>query len=307
MLTNAEYSFKQAFLTFLKDVKSDVVIRAVADALELRDFDRAFSIVNSYIARFSVAVPEAFQQAASQEMVHAAEMLKPITGAVAIAFDPGNPAAAALMRRAQLQFIRDFSAEQRAATTRALSDALATGAGPRQAAVAFRDSMGLTPYQQTVIGNYRRMLANGESEALTRTIRDRRFDPTVRTAIRTGSSLSPEQIERMVNRYRERYLMLRAETIARTESTRVTSLARREAFRQTVDDLGLDRSQIRRVWNATNDGRTRDSHRDMDGQEVAFDAPFISGLGNRLMYPGDPSAPAEDVINCRCVVTNRVL
>lgn len=307
MLAGVEGLVKQSFMAFLRDVRSDAVIREVANALERRDFERAFKIVDSYIARFSAVIPRAFQRAARLEMEHASETLKPLAGVVALSFDPGDLRAAQLMRRAQLQFIRDFSAEQRRATTRALSEALATGAGPIEAARAFRDSIGLSTYQQGVVSNYRRLLVNGEAEALDRAVRDRRFDSTVRSAVRTGEPLSSAQINRMTDRYRERFIMLRAETIARTESTRVTSMARQEAFRQTVDDLGLDRSQLRRVWNATHDARTRDSHRDMDGQEVAFDQPFVSGLGNRLMYPGDPSAPIEDTIQCRCVVTNRVM
>lgn len=52
---------------------------------------------------------------------------------------------------------------------------------------------------------------------------------------------------------------------------------------------------------------TRDSHADMEGQTVnGADTPFISGAGNQLLYPGDPLAPAGEVINCRCYVVSRV-
>ena len=53
MLAGVEGLVKQAFVTFLRDVRSDAVIREVADALERRNFDRAFAIVDSYVARFS--------------------------------------------------------------------------------------------------------------------------------------------------------------------------------------------------------------------------------------------------------------
>jgi uncharacterized protein with gpF-like domain len=60
------------------------------------------------------------------------------------------------------------------------------------------------------------------------------------------------------------------------------------------------------TWNTAGDERVRESHADMEGQQVPLGQPFVSGLGNDLMYPGDPSAPAEDVINCRCVVTREL-
>jgi hypothetical protein len=45
----------------------------------------------------------------------------------------------------------------------------------------------------------------------------------------------------------------------------------------------------------------------MDGQQQPWGKPFESGLGNALMYPGDGSAPAEDVIQCRCVLTRELV
>lgn len=52
-------------------------------------------------------------------------------------------------------------------------------------------------------------------------------------------------------------------------------------------------------WLATPDDRTRDSHHEADGQVVALNSEFMVG-GARLAFPGDPSGPAEEVINCRC-------
>jgi hypothetical protein len=46
------------------------------------------------------------------------------------------------------------------------------------------------------------------------------------------------------------------------------------------------------------DGNTRDIHAMVDGDEVPFDRPFSNGL----MFPGDPSGSAENVINCRCQI-----
>lgn len=56
-------------------------------------------------------------------------------------------------------------------------------------------------------------------------------------------------------------------------------------------------------WLATDDHRVRESHEDIDGQERELGEPFETGNGNEAMFPGDPSLPASDRINCRCAVS----
>ena len=56
-------------------------------------------------------------------------------------------------------------------------------------------------------------------------------------------------------------------------------------------------------WLAVLDERVRDWHSNIDGQIQNIDDPFITGQGNRLMFPGDPtSGVANEVISCRCAV-----
>jgi uncharacterized protein with gpF-like domain len=102
-------------------------------------------------------------------------------------------------------------------------------------------------------------------------------------------------------------LNYRAENIARTEALSILSAARQEAMVQVIEQSGIDVSQVERIWHSTKDNRTRHSHTEMNGQTVGMDEPFTSGLGNELMYPGDPNAPAEDRINCRCTLTYNIL
>lgn len=302
LLTGQELFIRRAFNRFVLDVRSSEVGGEIARFLSNRDVEGAMRLVDGYIHQFSTVVQTVFQAAGGT----GAQALKPLVGTRALIFDAGDPRTAALMRRTQLQFIRMFSQEQRRATTRALTEALAAGIPPTLAASAFRNSLGLNAMQEQAAVNYRRSLEAITKDALARQARDKKFDNTIRSARKTGKPLEAKQIDRMVDRYRAGLLAARGSTIARTEALRITNQARTEAIRQAVDDLGLDRRRVTRVWNATMDDRTRDSHANMDGQEVALDEPFISGLGNRLMFPGDPSAPIEDVINCRCVVTNMV-
>lgn len=84
----------------------------------------------------------------------------------------------------------------------------------------------------------------------------------------------------------------RATRVARTE---VVGAANMGAHSQVVA-LGFTGTK---TWLATNDGRTRETHRDADGQRVNITAPFIVG-DFPLDAPGDPSGPPGEVIDCRC-------
>jgi hypothetical protein len=88
----------------------------------------------------------------------------------------------------------------------------------------------------------------------------------------------------------------RAEALARTE---VISASNAGATAQ-VEAMG-DAAPPFRQWMATNDTRTRPTHRAADGQVVPRETPFSVGASS-LEFPGDPSGPAGEVINCRCTI-----
>lgn len=87
--------------------------------------------------------------------------------------------------------------------------------------------------------------------------------------------------------------------IARTETTRAENASRLEAFKH-AESLGIKQKKI---WVATADKRTRDSHRKLNGEEVDLDKPFSNGL----MYPGDPTGDAKQVVNCRCAMITDIV
>lgn len=88
-----------------------------------------------------------------------------------------------------------------------------------------------------------------------------------------------------------------ARTVAQTERTRVQSQARNQAIGEAAQ-MGI---AVRRKWICKG-YHSRPTHRMLHGQIVGADEPFITATGISLMYPGDPSAPAEEVINCHCVL-----
>jgi HK97 family phage portal protein len=102
-----------------------------------------------------------------------------------------------------------------------------------------------------------------------------------------------ESRQQLVERIRSTYTGYsesRARTIARTEVHAATQTGTMEGYKQA----GLDT----KIWVAVMDSETRDSHAAVDGEEVPIGHVFSNGL----MYPGEPTAPAEEVINCRCSI-----
>lgn len=86
-----------------------------------------------------------------------------------------------------------------------------------------------------------------------------------------------------------------AERILRTETTRAYNLANFSQQEKVAQDI----PDMQKRWMATGDGRTRQTHLNAHGQTVDVDKPFKIG-GAELMYPGDPTAPPSETINCRC-------
>jgi hypothetical protein len=89
----------------------------------------------------------------------------------------------------------------------------------------------------------------------------------------------------------------RAIVVARTETIGALNAGRTEAF-AAVAEADPD-TEYERIWIATDDRRTRPTHDAADGQRVPLGSPFIVG-GFPLAFPGDPSGPPQEIIQCRC-------
>ena len=116
----------------------------------------------------------------------------------------------------------------------------------------------------------------------------------VSRGISTGMSYA--QVARLLEN-QTRIGFNRAIRIARTEGHRIQCTATMDAM-ETAKERGAD---VLKQWDSTLDGKTRDSHRAVDGEIRELDKPFSNGL----MFAGDPSGRAEEVINCRCAVLQR--
>lgn len=88
-----------------------------------------------------------------------------------------------------------------------------------------------------------------------------------------------------------------ARRVAQTERNRVQSQARADALHEAAQAGVI----VTKKWSARM-RNTRDSHAALNGVEIPENEKFRTIWGNELRYPGDPEAPASEVINCHCVL-----
>jgi hypothetical protein len=216
-----------------------------------------------------------------------------------IRFDTGNPRVVQRARENQLDRVREMTQDTRSTIRAVLAD---TTRNPRELAREIRESIGLTQTQSQHVANYRRALETGDyADALGRELRDARADRT----LRAGKQLSPDQIDRMVDRYRQNYVAYRAETIARTEAARNVHEGIADSFQQAVDRGDIEADSLVKEWiPGPRTRHARDDHRSaaLLEQRPGVREPFVMADGTRMMFPGQ--GPVEHVANCRCTVAH---
>lgn len=91
----------------------------------------------------------------------------------------------------------------------------------------------------------------------------------------------------------------RASTVARTETHAAATYAASESARQAEQDFGI---VLVKEWLPTMDDCTREDHRAMVSHPpIPLNEKFSVG-GELMDRPGDPSASAANLVNCRCAL-----
>lgn len=316
-LARQEAAIRGAFLEAIRQHGRSINMTALADALERGDVARAVEIARvtpAMLYGMDAAITGAFAQGANMIAASAPAF------AVSFGFDGRAPRAERWALENAANLVREISADQVTALREATEAQIAAGVNPRQAAVNIAGKVnrvtgnreggivGLHSSQARTVQNVREDLANLDVRYFTRTLRDKRFDPLVRRAIRDEKPLSQADIDRIAGRYADRALKYRADVIARTESINALRAGRDEGIRQAIEQGAINGNATQKVWDSTGDSRVRPDHRTMDGQSVAMNEAFTAPDGSRLMYPGDSSlgASAAQTVQCRCVVNYRV-
>jgi len=128
--------------------------------------------------------------------------------------------------------------------------------------------------------------------SIAKTTRENIVNAIARSVTQEGGT-SYIAIAREISRTVPSINRARAELIASTEAHGAATYGSDQAAVAT----GLSLSK---EWGTTEDRRAREDHIAADGQVRQMEEAFLVG-GVRMMRPGDPNAPVEQIARCRCL------
>lgn len=202
--------------------------------------------------------------------------------------------------------VRDVSDDVRQSISSVITRGVQAGWSPDKMARELKTAVGLTSSQYDAVSNYRSLLENGRPDALDRQLRDATFDSAVQSSVDGLTKLTPDQIERFTNRYADRYLAYRANTIARYESLRASNQGGSDSVQSAIDAGVISPEDITTDWMIANDEITCPRCRsvvDIQPDGVPFGTPFTWAAGKRtgqiMLAPLHP--------DCRCTNTYKVV
>lgn len=315
-----ERQLQVAFLAAIDDLRNGAQIGLIAERLERGDIDgalRALNIEPAAFRLFEEGIREAFI-GGGVAATGAMPVLRDPNGARLVTrFDARSPGAERFMTELagrNLRLVDDVLVGARQTMTQGLVD----GRNPRSVALDLVGRknratgrrqggiIGLSSVQEQYVATAQQDLLSGNPERLRHYLtlgrRNKSHDRAVLAAIREGRAVDADRVRRMLGDLSDSYLLLRGETIARTETIGALNASHRDAFDQLIASGNVQRNQVQKIWRATRDKRTRDSHRHLDSESIGIDERFSNGL----QYPCDPSGPASEVVNCRCSLDYRI-
>jgi hypothetical protein len=331
---------RDAFVQSIARVTGQVQLRALEDAIARGDVNAVLQMLDldrSYFAPLDRAFSDAYVQAGDWTMEELARQAKAQGVKVFGFFDGRNVRAERFLTEQSSRLITGpdgLMDDIRENVRRVLTGGMEVGTSPRTAALNLvgRINRATGRREGGVIGLSARDMEQADSvySILTdpdgprsyfvkdrKTGRwkprykgtDRQFDSKIIKAIEEGKPLSKADAQAITQRYRNRLLKDRGETIARTELLGSVHHAQNEGLRQMVDSGRVQADAISREWDASEDSATRSSHRALDGEKVIGpDGVFTTINGARMRFPGDRSlgAPGSEIVQCRCAIRTRI-
>lgn len=286
----------RAILRAFKLIADQLSEKELARFIVSGDFDKLFEALASE-AKLDTAFTDVSQKVQDSVVSAVKTFAKDVPaagkihGALVVGFnvlnDDNITAVRALNTRVMQTLTSDVREVVRAVTEQGLRD----GVAPAAIARDIRASVGLAPNQLDAVTNFQNMLEAGDRTALSRVLRDRRYDKTLEKALgRGGTGLDDEQVVKMVDAYRARFVAFHADTVARTAALNSMKIGQHITWTNAVQK-GFVKGQLMKRWVGVKDDRERASHLEMEGDTVPYDQPYSNGQ----MTPGDTE------YNCRCV------
>ena len=326
-----EARLAQAILRALKTQGATMDLDVISAALETGNIARVLQLLDlpAVLAPLSGISPAIQAGVYAGGTAVAAIILPPITG-VKFVFNQLNPRLIDWLQSYSLGLVRQINDATKEGVRQFLLEGMRAGANPKEVARQVMGVVGLTDRQAQAVANYRAELegfhlrtsadayglgntvnrVNGTQVTLldaegassdginARRLRDFRYDGVLQRSMENTTPLSPEQIDRMVGAYEDKYLAYRARTIARTEAVRANNVGIQEAWRQAIENNVVSEDLVRKMWIVADDERTCEECGpipDMNPEiGVRFGQPFLSPEGPVNLPPLHP--------NCRCTI-----
>lgn len=313
-----ERAVLKAFRDAVQSVKDQSVLNEIVALLERGDVDGVVNLLQLDQATFE-PLEDAIRAAYREGGIVGAAQIGPIPllnvadGLAAFRFNMRSLRAEEWLAAMSSRLIVEISDDQRAMVRERLTESLAQGVNPKQSALELIGRVdnrtgqraggfiGMTSQQARWVANAQKELVALDPNYLTRALRDKRFDKTVVSAIKSGKPLSQQKINQIVTTLQARTLQYRGQTISRTESINALRAGQFEAVVQSAEKSGA--TDIMKRWDATGDSRVRPDHTLLEANYkdgIPLMQAFVAPDGSRLLYPGDTSqgATGAQVINC---------
>lgn len=276
-------SLTEAEITRL--MKSGAVDLLLQDVLKEPDLDRAFL---SFRQKIRETVAGSYQLS-----IRDTPKAGKIDGVPAIAFDHLSPKVIDAIRTLESEALDTLKADVKEVTRAFIENGLRDGKAPKAIARQLRSVIGLAPNQELAVRNFEKMLRSSDKTALTRALRDKRFDRTITKAF-AGVGLTESQIEKMTGAYKRKMIAANANLNATTHTRAAYKLGQilswQDAAAKGVVPPGYEAVKTWIHFDPQPDPRPE--HKAMHGETVRADQNYSNG---------DSYAGEGDPWNCKCL------
>ena len=280
LASGEEPGARRQFLEALANLRDDLPLDDIADALANGDIDRVLRLIPfGDLHDALVALEESLDGLRSDAFDVGTKVAEPYLDAeqlairlghrstLGIAWQQVSETVLATIRYEGARRIQQITDETRAAVRQFVERAYVDGIHPRQIVKDLKTVIGLTTRQEGAVDRYRQALVD--------------------------EGVTPARVEQLVTRRRAKLIKQRATLIARTETIRAMNEGQRASWQTLVDRGLIDPNRMEREWMAIvpTDGRTCPECEALDGARAP-----IGGSYGALGGSGPPEHPA-----CRCV------
>lgn len=316
LLQQYEPRIREAFLAAIAEITNGVILARVIDALQKGDINAAadaISVDPRAFSEISLILSELYFSAGKAQAKDISESAN-----VNFWFNFMSGEAVNWVSAFANALIARIVSSASESIIGAIRDGIDRGDGPQKIVldVVGRKNMrtgrrdggviGLTEKFQSMLSrakdNLKSAVPEKMKEYLGLSLREKKMDGLVSSAIRGGRALTNEEVIQVTHLLAKNALNARAALFSGHAARTAIQKAQDDALWQAVRDGLIDADLTTKTWNSQKDNRVRRTHThvSLDGQTVPFSQPFVSISGVRLRYPYDPDADVKETIGCRC-------